>query len=97
MMLKTGELKHQITKGEFVVTRLKHIDPKKGVLFFEANGREAGRNPYFSHLYRVDLSGKNLKLLTPEDGNHRIQFSPNYQYFVDNYSQPDSAHFRTPR
>jgi dipeptidyl-peptidase-4 len=20
---------------------------------------------------------------------HRIQFSPNYQYFVDNYSQPD--------
>jgi dipeptidyl-peptidase-4 len=86
---QNGQLKHQITKGEFVVTRLKHIDPKEGVLFFEANGREAGRNPYFSHLYRVDLSGKNLKLLTPEDGNHRIQFSPNYQYFVDNYSQPD--------
>lgn len=86
---KNGQLKHQITKGEFVVTRLKHIDQKGGILFFEANGREAGRNPYFSHLYRIDFSGKNLKLLTPEDGNHRIQFSPNYQYFVDNYSQPD--------
>ncbi|MCG8330773.1 MAG: S9 family peptidase [Chitinophagales bacterium] len=86
---QNGQLKHQITKGEFVVTRLKHIDQKGGILFFEANGREAGRNPYFSHLYRVDLSGKNLKLLTPEDGNHHIQFSPNYQYFVDNYSQPD--------
>lgn len=87
---KNGQLKHQITKGEFVVTKLKHIDKKRGVLFFEANGREADRNPYFSHLYRVDLSGKRLKLLTPEIGNHYIQLSPNYQYFVDNYSQPDT-------
>jgi dienelactone hydrolase len=86
---QTGQLKHQITQGNFVVTRLEHIDEENKVLFFEANGREADRNPYFSHLYRVDLSGKNLKLLTPEDGNHRISFSPNYEYFVDNYSQPD--------
>lgn len=86
---QNGQLKHQITKGNFVVTRLKHIDKKSKVLYFEANGREAGRNPYFSHLYRVDLSGNNLKLLTPEEGSHRIQFSPNYEYFVDNYSQPD--------
>ena len=86
---KSGQLQNQITKGEFVVTSLKHIDKNRGVLYFEANGREAGRNPYFSHLYRVDLSGKNLKLLTPENGNHHISFSPDYQYFVDNYSQPD--------
>jgi len=86
---KNGQLKHQITKGDFVVTRLEHIDEQNSVLFFEANGREAGRNPYFSHLYRVDISGENLTLLTPEDGNHRIRFSPNHQYFVDNYSQPD--------
>ncbi|MEL6135138.1 MAG: DPP IV N-terminal domain-containing protein, partial [Bacteroidota bacterium] len=38
---QNGQLKHQITKGEFVVTRLEHIDEKEGVLFFEANGREA--------------------------------------------------------
>ncbi|WP_020569471.1 S9 family peptidase [Neolewinella persica] len=86
---QNGQLKHQITKGDFVVTNLIHIDKESGVLYFEANGREAGQNPYFSHLYRVDLSGNNLQLLTPESGNHRIQFSPNYEYFVDNYSQPD--------
>mgnify|MGYP001799575737 CR=1 FL=1 len=86
---QTGALKRQITKGDFVVTRVRHIDEQRGVIYFEANGREAGRNPYFSHLYRVDLSGKNLKLLTPEDGNHRVSFSPNNQYFVDNYSQPN--------
>lgn len=86
---ENGELKHQITKGDFAVTRLKHIDKERGVLYFEANGREEGRNPYFSHLYSIELSGKNLKLLTPEDGTHSIRFSPNYKYFVDNYSQPN--------
>ena len=86
--LNTGDLKNQITKGEFVVTKLLHVDEKNRVLYFEANGREEGRDPYFSHLYRVDFSGKNLDLLTPEDANHNISFSPDHQYFVDSYSTP---------
>ena len=87
--LTTGKVKSQITKGAFVVTRLIKFDAKARVLFFEANGREAGRDPYFSHFYRIDLDGKNLKLLTPEDGNHQISMSPDEKYFVDNYSKPD--------
>lgn len=87
--LQTGELKHQITKGDFVVTRLLKVDEKNRVLFFEANGREAGRDPYFSHFYRIGFDGKNLKLLTPEDGNHQISLSPDGKYFVDSYSKPD--------
>ncbi|WP_423820351.1 DPP IV N-terminal domain-containing protein [Salinimicrobium sp. TIG7-5_MAKvit] len=85
--LNTGKLKQQITKGDFVVTRLLHVDEKNRVLYFEANGKEAGRDPYFSHLYRVDFSGKNLKLLTPENANHNIYFSPDHD-FVDSYSTP---------
>lgn len=85
----TGALKTQITKGNFVVTRLLTMDEKNRVLYFEANGREPGRDPYFSHFYRVDFSGKNLQLLTPEDGNHNISLSPDNKYFVDNYSKPD--------
>jgi dipeptidyl aminopeptidase/acylaminoacyl peptidase len=85
----TGALKTQITKGNFVVTRLLTMDEKNRVLYFEANGREPGRDPYFSHFYWVDFSGKNLQLLTPEDGNHNISLSPDYKYFVDNYSKPD--------
>ena len=86
--LNTGKLKQQITKGDFVVTQLLHVDEKNRVLYFEANGKEAGRDPYFSHLYRVDFSGKNLKLLTPENANHNIYFSPDHEYFVDSYSTP---------
>ncbi len=89
--LTTGKLKSQITKGNFVVTRVLKVDDKARVIFFEANGREAGRDPYFSHFYRIDLDGRNLKLLTPEDGNHQITLSPDGRYFVDNYSKPDVA------
>ncbi len=86
--LNSGKLKHQITKGNFVVTQLLHVDEKNRVLYFEANGREEGRDPYFSHLYKIDFSGKNLELLTPENANHNIYFSPDHDYFVDSYSTP---------
>ncbi|HCW08230.1 MAG TPA: S9 family peptidase, partial [Cytophagales bacterium] len=61
---------------------------KNRVIYFEGKGREAGRNPYFAHLYRVDFSGKNLMLLTPGDGHHAVSFSPDGKYFTDSYSQP---------
>lgn len=86
--LKTGNLKHQITKGDFVVTKLRHVDEENRTLYFEANGMEKSRDPYFSHLYKVDFSGKNLKVLTPENANHNISFSPDHKYFVDSYSTP---------
>ncbi|MEZ5424709.1 MAG: DPP IV N-terminal domain-containing protein [Pyrinomonadaceae bacterium] len=86
---QTGKLKNQITKGNWVVTRLRKVDEKNRVLYFEANGREAGRDPYFSHFYRVDFDGGNLTLLTPEDGNHQILLSDDGKYFVNNYSKPD--------
>ena len=85
----TGKLNTQITKGDFVVTRLLKVDEKNRLLYFEANGREKGRDPYFNHLYSVDFSGNNLQLLSPEDGNHNISFSPDGKYFTDTYSKPD--------
>jgi dipeptidyl-peptidase 4 len=84
-----GKLKNQITKGNFVVTRLLKVDTQNRVLYFEANGRENGRDPYFSHFYSINFDGSNLKMLTPEDGNHQITISPDGKYFIDNFSKPD--------
>jgi dipeptidyl aminopeptidase/acylaminoacyl peptidase len=89
--LNTGQLKNQITKGNFVVTQLVKVDDKNRVLYFNANGREQGRDPYFSHFYSVKFDGSDLKLLTPEDGNHQVSLSPDGKYLVDNYSKPDVA------
>ena len=85
----TGKLKNQITKGAFVVTQLLKVDEANHVLYFMANGREPGRDPYFAHFYSVNFDGSNLKLLTPEDGNHNISLSPDGKYFTDSYSQPN--------
>ena len=37
----------------------------------------------------MDFSGKNLKLLTPAEGDHRVQLSPGGKYIIDSYSQAD--------
>jgi dipeptidyl aminopeptidase/acylaminoacyl peptidase len=87
--LQTGKLKNQITTGESNVTQLLRVDEKNRVLYFLAVGRERGRDPYFSHLYKVGFDGRNLTLLTPEDANHEITLSPSGRYFVDSYSKPD--------
>jgi len=85
----TGKPKNQITSGNYVVTRVLKVDQANRVIYFEGKGKEAGRNPYYRHLYKVDFSGKNLALLTPNDGDHAVNFSPDGKYFTDSYSQPN--------
>jgi dipeptidyl aminopeptidase/acylaminoacyl peptidase len=85
---KTGQLKNQITKGDFVVTRMLDIDEKKRKIRFIGLGKEPG-NPYFAHIYEIGFDGKNLVSLTPETGNHAVSYSPSEKYFIDTYSQPD--------
>ena len=87
--LSSGKLKNQITKGEFVVNRIRYIDEEKRKIYFEGQGKDKSRDPYFKHFYSVDFDGQNLKLLTPENGNHNITFSPKMNYFIDNFSQPN--------
>ena len=85
----TGKATNQITTGEGTVTQLLKVDEKNRRLYFLADGREKGRDPYFAHFYRVGFDGKNLALLTPEDANHEISLSPSGGFFFDSYSKPD--------
>jgi dipeptidyl aminopeptidase/acylaminoacyl peptidase len=87
--VQTGALKNQITKGEWVVRAIEYVDEKARQLYFSAGGREAGRDPYLRHLYRINLDGTGLRLLTPEEADHAVSFSPDGKYFVDAYSRAD--------
>lgn len=86
--LKTGQLKQQITTGEGNVTQLLRIDEQARQLVFQAVGKDKGRDPYFTHLYRIGMDGKGLTLLTPEDANHEISLAGSGRFFVDSYSTP---------
>lgn len=85
----TGKLKNAITSGNFVVTQIVEIDIVNRTIYFNANGREKGEDPYFSHFYSVGFDGKNLKLLTPESGNHQVAMSPDNKYLIDTFSAPN--------
>jgi dipeptidyl-peptidase 4 len=87
--LQSGKLKNQITSGEGNVTQLLRVDEKQRLLIFQGVGREKGRDPYFTHLYRIGMDGKNATLLTPEDANHEITLPETGEFFVDSYSKPD--------
>ncbi len=82
-----GTLKNRITAGPWLVLDLLHVDEASSRwVYFTAAGREAGRDPYYRHLYRARLDGSRVELLTPEDADHSIQMSPDGAWFVDTYS-----------
>ena len=85
----TGQLENQVTSGPWVVDRIVHVDEKERRIFFRANGREKGEDPYQSHLYSIGFDGKGLTQLTPENADHTVSVSPDGKFFVDNYSRPD--------
>jgi dipeptidyl-peptidase-4 len=85
----TGEMAAQLTSGAWTVRDTPRVDAAGGWVYFTAGGREPGRDPYFRHLYRCTLDGADPMLLTPEDADHSVTFSPSGAYFVDTYSRVD--------
>jgi dipeptidyl aminopeptidase/acylaminoacyl peptidase len=84
----TGKLKNQITKGDWLVTKLLKVDETKRLIYFMANGRQAA-NPYFGQFCQIGFDGKHFAVLTPEEGNHQVTLSPSGAYFIDSYSKPN--------
>ena len=89
--LATGKEKRQLTSGDWNVTKIGHLDAAGRVLWFTGVGREAGRDPYFVHYYKVGMDGGEVQLLTPENANHSITPSTDGASFVDVYSTIDTA------
>ena len=89
--LKTGQLKNPITSGVGPITRIARIDKASRTMWFDAVGKEKGQDPYFTHLYKVGLDGRNQVSLTPDNGTHTTQISPDGKWVIDTFSQPDVA------
>jgi len=85
--LNSGELKQQITSGDWSVLTVQHVDSEAGQIYFTGSNREPG-DPYYRYLYRVNLDGTGLVNLTPETGHHEIRWSESRAYFADTVSTP---------
>ena len=94
-----GTLKNRLTEGPWSVRNVMGIDEEAGIVFFQANGREAGQDPYYNHAYKVGLDGRGLTLLNPGVFDRRGSMGESNRFFVDNFSRvnltPASALYNT--
>ncbi|MEM6345336.1 MAG: DPP IV N-terminal domain-containing protein [Bacteroidota bacterium] len=101
--LETGELKSEVTAGNWNVLNVLRVDEESREIYFMGAGKEDG-NPYYQYLYRVsmDPSGERQQAedkaqriqvdnLSPINANHSISLSPDGNYFVDTYSTAQKA------
>lgn len=89
--VKKGNVKNQITKGEWVVREVVDVNEKDRSIIFKGSGKNAGEDPYNVHFYKVKFDGSGLVDLTPDPYEHQAVFSKDFQYLVDTYSSPKTA------
>lgn len=82
-----GNLKNRITSGPWHVDQIVKVDEAKRVVYFLANGREKGENPYYEHLYKANLDGSGLQMVSAGDYFHEVAIDDNAQFIVHNYSR----------
>ena len=86
-----GNLKNRLTKGPWHVEEILKVDEKNRVVYFTANGRNADENPYYEHLYKVNLDGSGLTQITKGDFFHQVEVDDDAEFVVDNYSRIDTV------
>ncbi|EOZ98475.1 Dipeptidyl peptidase IV [Indibacter alkaliphilus LW1] len=86
-----GNMIRQLTSGPFHAESIERVDEKNRLLYFTANAREKGEDPYYLHLYRVSLNGGNITLLNPGNYDHKIAINDAASFFVNNYSRVNTT------
>lgn len=86
---KTGAVKNQITKGEWVVRGVDRVDKAKRQIWFRAGGVIPGEDPYYVYNCRINFDGSGMTVFTDGDGTHTIQLSPDSRFVIDTWSRVD--------
>lgn len=75
----------QLTTGEWDVTDVHGFDQANGLVWYSA----ATSSPINREIWTVDLKGK-MKQVSDGKGTHRPQFSTDFKYFINNFSDANS-------
>jgi len=85
----TGQVKNQVTRGDWVVKSVDSVDVANRQLYFRGLGMNPDQDPYFVHFYRINFDGTGLVRYTEGNGTHEIDWSPDRRFYVDTYSRVD--------
>jgi dipeptidyl-peptidase-4 len=86
-----GNLKNQITDGDYHVDDFAGLDEKSRTLFFTANGVNKEQDPYYLHTFRINLNGSGMRALDEGDFTASTSMADSNQYFVSNYSRVNTV------
>ena len=86
-----GHPKRAVTCGDWVVQRVTSVDEPRRLVYFLAGGIEPGLDPYQSLYCRASLDKDEIQVLTPGDGHHSVQSSPDGRFVLDTWSKVDRA------
>ncbi|MBL8211466.1 MAG: DPP IV N-terminal domain-containing protein, partial [Bryobacterales bacterium] len=81
-----GKLLTQLTRGDWDVTGVPHVDEAGGRVWIESTQA----SPIERHIYSVSLQGGEPRRLTRDKGTHTASVSPTGEYWLDSYSALDS-------
>lgn len=79
---KTGELKNQVTKGNWEVTNYYGYDEDNNTIFYQSTENGSINRD----VYSIKLNGRNKKRLTKTDGTNKASFSADFSYFINTFS-----------
>ncbi|MFN5375640.1 MAG: DPP IV N-terminal domain-containing protein [Chitinophagaceae bacterium] len=86
-----GKLKGQVTSGPWHVEEIEGFDEKTRTVYFTANGKETGEDPYYLHFYKAGLDGSGVKLLNSGDFDHAVVLDDAKKFFINNSSRVNTA------
>jgi dipeptidyl aminopeptidase/acylaminoacyl peptidase len=80
-----GELRRQVTSGEWAVQQILHVDEARRIVYFVASGLVEA-DPYRRQVCRVDLDGSRFARVGDDDLDHIVTVPENEAYYVDSAS-----------
>lgn len=86
---QSGELRRQVTSGQWGVREILHVDERQRVVYFIASGLIAA-DPYRRQVCRVGLDGTGFARLSKDDLDHIVTVPENAAYYIDSASAVDT-------
>ena len=81
-----GNLKNQITKGNWEVTKFYGVNEKTKTIYYQSvEDGSINRT-----IYSIKLNGKDKKRLTNASGTNSASFSKNFAYFINTFSDANT-------
>lgn len=79
---KTGKLKNQITEGQWEVTNYYGYDPGSKRIFYQSTENGSINRD----VYSIRPNGRSKKRLTERTGNNSADFSADFTYFINSFT-----------